>query len=123
MSITVIGGGSWATAIIKILSEKNVKIKWWLRDQADVDHIKKHHHNPQYLSSVELHPSKVKPYHNLKEALKNTEWVILAVPSAFIQDALKTIDASHLKNKKVVSAIKGMIPEKHQLVTDWMETD
>jgi glycerol-3-phosphate dehydrogenase (NAD(P)+) len=123
MSITVIGGGSWATAIIKILSEKNVKIKWWLRDQADVDHIKKHHHNPQYLSSVELHPSKVKPYNNLKEALKNTEWVILAVPSAFIQDALKTIDASHLKDKKVVSAIKGMIPEKHQLVTDWMEAD
>ncbi len=123
MNITVIGGGSWATAIIKILSEKNVRIKWWLRDQADVDHIRKHHHNPQYLSSVELHPSKVKPYHNLREALKNTEWVILGVPSAFIQDALRSIDAGHLRDKKVISAIKGMIPEKNLLVTDWIEKD
>jgi glycerol-3-phosphate dehydrogenase (NAD(P)+) len=120
MNITVIGGGSWATAIIKILSEKTIKIKWWLRDTADVEHIKKHHHNPQYLSSVELHPSKVKPYSNLKEALKNTEWVILAVPAAFVTDALSTIDASSFKGKKIVSAVKGMVPEQNLLVTDWL---
>ncbi len=120
MNITVIGGGSWATALIKILSEKSVKIKWWLRDAADIEHIKKHHHNPQYLSSVELHPSKVKPYANLKDALKNTDLVILAVPAAFVMDALSTIDEDNLKNKVLISAVKGMIPDKNLLVTDWL---
>ena len=121
MKITVIGSGSWATAIIKILSEANVHIKWWMRNSEDAEYIKKLHHNKNYLSSVEIHPSKVKPYTNLKEALRDTEWVVLAVPAAFLSDALKTINYKHLENKKVVSAIKGMIPESNQLVTDWLE--
>jgi glycerol-3-phosphate dehydrogenase (NAD(P)+) len=120
-NITIIGGGSWATAIVKILSEGNVKIKWWLRNIDDVDYLKKHHHNPNYLSSVAVHPSKVKPYSNLKEALKDTEWVILAVPAAFVIDALKPLIISNLANKKIISAIKGMIPSENLLVTDWLE--
>ncbi len=120
-NITVIGGGSWATAIIKILCEHPVSIKWWMRNLRDVEHIKKHHHNPNYLSSVEIHSSKVKPYSNLKDALKDTEWVILAVPSAFIQQSLQGLNESHFTDKKIVSAIKGMIPEQNLLVTDWMQ--
>lgn len=119
--ITVVGGGSWATAIVKILSENNVSIKWWMRSIEDVNYIKKHRHNKNYLSSVEIHPSRVKPYTNLKEAFKDTEWVILAVPAAFISDALQPLNSSHFVNKKVVSAIKGMIPDQNLLVTDWLE--
>ena len=117
--VTVLGGGSWATALIKILTENNVKVKWWMRDNDAVAHIKKYHHNPQYLSSVELHPSKVKPYTNLKEALKNTDWVILAVPSAFIEDALRDSDPAWFAGKKVISGVKGIIASSGQLVTDW----
>lgn len=121
MRITVIGGGSWATAIIKILSESNVKIKWWLRSKQAVDHIKVHHHNPHYISSVELHPSRVKPYHNIKDALKKTDWVILAIPGAFIADALEGLDKSHFHGKKVISAIKGMEPSSKKLISHWFE--
>ncbi len=120
MKITVIGGGSWATAIIKILSENNVQIKWWMRNAEDAEHIKKLHHNPKYLSSIEIHPSKVKVYTNLKEALRSTQWVILAIPAAFLSDALKPIEASLLWDKQIISAIKGMIPESNQLITDWL---
>jgi glycerol-3-phosphate dehydrogenase (NAD(P)+) len=120
MNITVVGGGSWATALVKILSKKNVKIKWWLRDPQAVEHIKKHHHNPQYLSSVVIHPTKIKPYLHLKDALKNTEWVILAVPAAFIEEVFKDIPLAIFENKKFVSGIKGMIPSSNELVTDWL---
>jgi glycerol-3-phosphate dehydrogenase (NAD(P)+) len=119
MNVTIIGGGSWATALIKILSEKNIKIKWWLRDLGAINHIKKHHHNPQYLSSVELHPSKIKPYHNLKEALKNTDWVILAIPAAFIESAISDVNPELFMGKKIVSGVKGMVPSCNMLVTDW----
>jgi glycerol-3-phosphate dehydrogenase (NAD(P)+) len=120
-NIAVIGSGSWATAIVKILSEGNVKIKWWMRNIADVEFLKKHHHNKNYLSSVVVHPSKVKPYSNLKEALKDTELVILAVPAAFVADALKSLKINELAHKKVISAIKGMIPDENLLITDWLE--
>ncbi len=117
--VTVIGGGSWATALIKVLMENNVRVKWWMRDAGAVAHIRKYHHNLHYLSSVELHPSKVKAYSHLREALKGVEWVILAVPSAFIEEALQEADSAWFSGKKVISGVKGIIPSTSQLVTDW----
>ncbi|MFN3783804.1 MAG: NAD(P)H-dependent glycerol-3-phosphate dehydrogenase [Spirosomataceae bacterium] len=121
MNIAVLGGGSWATALVKILSEGDVKIKWWLRKSNDVEHIKKYHHNPHYLSNVKILPSKVKPYTSIKEAIKNTDWVIIAVPAAFVEDALHPLAPKMLAGKKIVSAVKGMIPSSNQLITDWVE--
>ena len=117
--VTVIGGGSWATALIKILTENNVRVKWWMRDADAVAHIRKFHHNLHYLSSVELPPSKVKPYSHLRDALKGTEWVILAVPSAFIEEALKEADAAWFAGKKIISGVKGIIPSSNRLITEW----
>jgi glycerol-3-phosphate dehydrogenase (NAD(P)+) len=108
-------------AIIKILSENNVKIKWWLRRKSDVDFIKKYNHNPSYLTDAPLNPRKVRAYHKMHDALNGVEYVILAVPAAFIPDALKNLNRNHFAGKKIVSAIKGMIPEENMLVTDWME--
>jgi glycerol-3-phosphate dehydrogenase (NAD(P)+) len=120
MTITVIGGGSWATALIKILTDNNHKIKWWLRNTEAINHIKKHHHNPEYLSGIELHPSKVKPYHNIKDALKDTEWVVLAIPAAFVVAALGELNFTYFQNKKIISGVKGIVPDKNLLVTDWL---
>lgn len=118
-SVSVIGGGSWATALVKILVENGIHVKWWMRDLDSVKHIKKFHHNPNYLSSVVLSPSKVKPYSNLKRALEGSEWIILAVPSAFVENALSSAEASWFDGKKVVSGVKGIIPITNELVTDW----
>ncbi len=122
MKITVVGGGSWATALIKILSEKNVRIKWWLRDAEAVEHIKKHRHNPEYLSGVNLDLKKIRPSTNLKTCLKDTEWAIIAIPAAFLEEALGNLPRDSFKNKNVISGVKGMIPSKNILVTEWFET-
>lgn len=120
-SIAVIGGGSWATAIIKILSENNVSIRWWLRDRAAVDHIRKYHYNPDYLRDVRLSPRKVKTFTKITDALNGAEYVILAIPAAFVQEPLSGLTPHHFAGKRVVSAIKGMIPTNNCLVTDWVE--
>jgi glycerol-3-phosphate dehydrogenase (NAD(P)+) len=120
-SIAVIGGGSWATAIIKILSENNVSIRWWLRDRAAVEHIRKHHYNPDYLRDVRLSSRKVKTFNKISDALNGAEYVILAIPAAFVQEPLANLTAKHFEGKRIVSAIKGMVPDKNCLVTDWME--
>ena len=119
--IAVIGGGSWATALIKILCEQNnVQIRWWLRSNSDIAHIRKFHHNPSYLSDVVLSPKKVKVFEKMPEAVKGADYVILAVPAAFVREALSDLTAKHLQGKRIVSAIKGMVPGENMLITDWV---
>ncbi len=116
----MVGGGSWATALVKILSENNVAIKWWMRKETDADHIKRFGHNPSYLSDVQINPRKVKICTKIREAVKDSRYVILAVPAAFVGDALTALGPADFVGKRVVSAIKGMIPAANQLVTDWV---
>ena len=118
--ITVVGGGSWATALIKILSENPVKINWWMRQQTDANHIRQFHHNPRYLTEVRINPRKVRVHLKIKDAFRDTDFVILAVPAAFVTDALTGLEPGHFAGKTVVSAIKGMIPATNQLVTDYI---
>ncbi len=121
IKIAVIGGGSWATAIVKILSEANVNISWWLRSQSDIAHIQQFAHNPSYLSGVGINLKKVQATHSLTEAIAPAKYVVLAVPAAFITDVLGEIDPEIFHEKHIVSAIKGMIPTENLLITDWLE--
>lgn len=116
----MVGGGSWATALIKILTENNVSVKWWLRKASDAEHIKKFGHNPSYLSDVQINTRKVKVCTKIRDSVKDSDYVILAVPAAFVGDALIGLKPEHVAGKSVVSAIKGMIPGANQLVTDWV---
>jgi glycerol-3-phosphate dehydrogenase (NAD(P)+) len=119
----MIGGGSWATAIVKILCEKEVNIRWWLRKPSDVEHIATYKHNPTYLTDVQIDTQKVEPSNDLLHVLADAQVVIMAVPAAFVQSALQGLQPADLQGKIVVSAIKGMIPEKNILVTDLLEQE
>ncbi|MBT30773.1 MAG: glycerol-3-phosphate dehydrogenase [Thalassobius sp.] len=119
--IGVLGSGSWATALIKILTSKDNKVNWWVRREDDVKHILSYKHNPAYLSAVEIHLNRVTPVSNIEDVIKNSDWLILVVPAAFVKDALKGVDPELFKGKKVISAIKGMIPDENLLISDFME--
>jgi glycerol-3-phosphate dehydrogenase (NAD(P)+) len=119
-TLALIGGGSWATAITKLLCENDVRVRWWLRSKPDMEHILKYGHNPSYLSSVKLDPAKVQPLADLNEALHGAELAILCVPAAYIPDVLAQVGPGVLAGKTLVSAIKGMIPGQNQLVTDYV---
>ena len=110
-TVALIGGGSWATALIKILSNNDVNIHWWLRNNDSVEFIGKYHHNPNYLSDVELNMQKIKPTSVIKEAVSEASTIILAVPAAFLMSSLSEITPAEFENKKVFSAIKGIVPE------------
>jgi glycerol-3-phosphate dehydrogenase (NAD(P)+) len=118
--IAVIGGGSWATALVKILSENNVKMSWWLRSKEDVDHIRMHQNNPNYLSDIQINLKKVKPTTDLKKAVEDSTIILLVVPAAFIKEVLLTLSPPDFKDKIIISAIKGMIPEENILVTEYV---
>jgi len=118
--IAMLGGGSWATALTKILSENGARVDWWLRSKDDVQHLLRTRHNPRYLSAVQFDLNRVYPTTDLEEAIEEADWLVLAVPAAFVQPVLDKLDRGALKHKRVISAIKGMIPSKNLLVTDYV---
>jgi len=112
-TIAVIGDGSWATALIKILTENKLTVNWYVRKKDSIEFIKKHKNNPDYLSNVILDISKINFFNNPAEAIKNSKMIIFVVPSEFLPGIMKTITAEQLQDKFVVSAIKGIIEEKN----------
>lgn len=121
--IAVIGGGSWATAIVKMLCNNAVQVNWWIRNSEAVEHIKKFKHNPNYLTSVEFDVNKLALSFDLKETIKNSDVLIMAVPSAFLKDALSGLSENDLKNKQIFSAIKGIVPEHNLIVGEFFNKE
>ncbi len=115
LKIAVIGGGSWATAIVKMLSENLDEIGWYMRSVYIVEHIKRNKHNPSYLSSAELQPEKLVLSNDINETIANADYIIFAIPSAFLKDELDKITVS-LQDKIIFSAIKGIVPESGLIV-------
>lgn len=121
--IAVIGGGSWATAIVKMLCNNSPRVLWWIRNAATIEHIKKYNHNPNYLTSVEFNVDKLLLCADLKEVILKADILIMAVPSAFLKDALSGLTEADFKNKKVFSAIKGIVPEHNLIVGEFFNTE
>ncbi len=111
----VIGGGSWATAIVKMLKVNIPEVAWYVRNQETINHIKIHGHNPNYLTSAEFNPDKLILTTDLNEAVAYADYVIFAIPSAFIAKELEKLTTS-LEGKVIVSAIKGIVPETSLIV-------
>jgi glycerol-3-phosphate dehydrogenase (NAD(P)+) len=111
----VIGGGSWATAIAKMLCVNLPEIAWYMRNEEAINHIKTNKHNPNYLSGVEFDLKKLKLTSNINEAIEFADYVIFAIPSAFVGSELAKMTTS-LKHKVIFSAIKGIVPETSLIV-------
>jgi len=118
--IAVIGGGSWATALVKILENNVNDIRWWVRSSETVDFINRYGHNPKYLSSVSINRERVKITSHIREALVNAHMIILAVPAAFLHGALSGVTPDFFQKKLVFSAIKGIVPETNAIVGEFI---
>ncbi len=109
--IAVIGGGSWATALVKMLCNNLNSVNWWMRSETAVAHILKYKHNPNYLQSVEFDLNKINVSTDLVEIIRPADIVIIATPSAFLVSIFENFPTEMMKDKIVFSAVKGIIPE------------
>jgi len=120
--IAILGGGSWATALVKIISENTeaeYKLNWYMRSKESVSQIKKHKRNPRYLSSVVIDTDKVSLTNDINEAIQSASIVIFVIPSAYLKDALKDIPTSAFEGKFIVSAIKGIVPSDNLIIGEF----
>lgn len=120
--IVVVGGGSWATANVKMLTDNSVdkEIFWWMRSHEAAEHIQRYKHNPNYLSSVEIKVPAQNISTDLKSVIAQGDFILLNVPAAFLKDALKDITIDDLKGKKIISAIKGIVPDENQIIGEFL---
>lgn len=117
--ISVVGGGSMATALVKIFTENKNHVSWWMRDGESVNHIKQYHNNPRYLSSVDLDLNCLHVSTDINEVVEASDIVVLVVPSAFLKDSLANLSVP-LKDKIVFSSIKGIVPGDNMIVGEYL---
>ncbi len=120
VQVAVIGSGSWATAIVKILLNNVEKVHWWVREPEIAEHMMQYGHNPHYLSSVSFDTKSLSVSHELNRVLKQADIPVFCIPAAFLHPSLEGMHASLLRDKPVVSAIKGVVPEYNDIVADYM---
>ena len=116
--IAIMGGGSWATALAKIVLSTQDSINWYMRRQDQVDDFIKMGHNPGYLSAVKFDTDKINFYTDINEVIQDSDTLIFATPSPFLRQHLMKV-TTPLNEKFIISAIKGIVPDENMLIADY----
>lgn len=121
MTFGILGSGSWGTAIAKILTDNGNTIFWWNRNAAHIKYIQERRHSPQYLPAAHFDVAKLKLTTDPAEVIANSDCIVIAIPSAYTDLALNRLDRNIFANKKVISAIKGILPGSNLLLNEYLK--
>jgi glycerol-3-phosphate dehydrogenase (NAD(P)+) len=120
MQFGLIGSGSWATALAKIITDNTHSLHWLIRSEATIRHLQLRHHNPHYLSSVYFNTSLLHLSQDIEEVIAKSDRIIIAVPSAYVIETLSPLVPTAFSNKRVISAIKGILPQNNFLLNEFL---
>ena len=120
MQFGIIGSGSWATALAKILTDNGNSIYWWVRNEETIRYIGKRRHNPHYLNSAYFDLNQLHLSADIAEVVSHADALVIAVPSAYVENAIKQLPAGALNGKKIISAVKGILPSSNQLLNEYL---
>jgi glycerol-3-phosphate dehydrogenase (NAD(P)+) len=121
MRLGIVGSGSWATALAKILTDNKHTINWWIRNESVLKHLQTRHHNPTYISSVYFDNSLLEMSTDISKVIEQSDCVLIALPSAYIKESLKGLAKNIFKDKKIISAVKGILPTENLLLNDYLK--
>lgn len=120
MQFGIMGSGSWATALAKILTDNGHAIHWWIRNKATIAHFHKRGHNPHYLSSVYFNQEQLYLHSDVDALATAADTWIIAVPSAYVESALTPVSRELIAGKKIISAVKGILPSQKRLLNQYL---
>ena len=119
MNVAIIGSGSWATALAKIVMHNATDINWYIRKQETIDEFIEIRRNPNHLEWAYFDVSRIHFSADINAVIEQSDLLVLAVPSPYLKQSLNDIKVD-MSNKMVISAVKGMIPDENLLVTEYM---
>jgi glycerol-3-phosphate dehydrogenase (NAD(P)+) len=117
--IAIIGSGSWATAIAKMVLENVKHINWYMRKPETTEHFEKTGHNPRYLQNVEFDTNRITFYNDIEEITNDSGILIFAIPSAYLPVILGNMNTD-ISKKHILSGIKGVVSEENLLVVQYL---
>ena len=117
-NIAVLGGGSWATALAKLILRTRKNITWFMRNPDRIDDFIRCGHNPVYLSDVSFDVDHIHFTADINEACQRADTLVVAVPSPYVRSHIDSINTS-IEAKNIVSAVKGIVPDCNMIVTDY----
>ena len=120
MSVAILGSGSWATALAKIVLHNEHEINWYIRKQETIDEFKEIRRNPNHLEWAYFDISRIHFSADINTVVDRSDLIVLAIPSPYLTQTLSEITVD-MSQKKVISAVKGMISNENMLVTDYMQ--
>ncbi len=118
--IAIIGGGSWATAIAKMVLTNTDKINWYMRRNDRIDEFRQFGHNPAYLSSVKFDIDRIYFSSNLNDIVKKSDTLIFATPSPYLKQHLKKLKAK-ISDKFIITSIKGIVPDENMIISEYLK--
>ncbi len=121
MKFGIIGSGSWGTAIAKILTDNKNQINWWIRSDSNINSFKKRRHNPHYLSNTFFDTSLINFSSSAEDVINKSDAIIIVIPSAYVTGILNDLSPTIFKEKKIISAVKGIIPDKNILLNEYLK--
>ncbi len=116
--IAIMGGGSWATAIAKIVLEKTERITWYMRRNDTIEEFRRLEHNPSYLTSVHFDVSRITFSSDINEVVRNCDTLIFVTPSPYLKNHLKKLKVK-LHDKFIITAIKGIVPDENLVCSEY----
>ncbi len=117
--IAVIGSGSWATAVSKMMLENVKHINWFMRKPETTEFFEKHGRNPRYLQNVEFDTNRITFYHDIDEITAESDIIVLAVPSAYLPAVFGNLKTD-ISKKHILSGIKGIVTDENLLVVQYL---
>ena len=116
--IAIMGGGSWATAIAKIVLAQAGTINWYMRRDDRIEDFKRLGHNPAYLTSVRFNIKCINFSSDINKVVRESDTLIFVTPSPYLKSHLKKLKTK-LKDKFIVTAIKGIVPDENMIISDY----
>lgn len=118
--VGLVGHGSWATAIAKILTDNHFRINWLAGKEQDLQYFRKYHHAPRYLTSVKFDLRRINFCSDAEAVAGASEWIVICMPAVFLEKSLQGLDREVFRDKYIVSGVKGMLPGRNQLLNDYL---
>jgi glycerol-3-phosphate dehydrogenase (NAD(P)+) len=116
--VAIIGSGSWATALAKLVLNNLPEINWFIRSEETIDYFRKFRHNPKYISDIEFDVTHIHFFNSISEAIESSDILVFAIPAPFLKDSLATFKGE-FGNKTIISAIKGIVPSENLTVAEF----
>ncbi|MEA5080952.1 MAG: NAD(P)H-dependent glycerol-3-phosphate dehydrogenase [Dysgonamonadaceae bacterium] len=118
--ICILGGGTWATALAKLVLMTQKQINWYMRRNEQVEGFYKLGHNPDYLRNIKFNLAQIVFYTNIERAIKDSDTIIVAFPSPYIKQYFRWVWSNNFKGKTVISALKGIVPGDNVVMSEYL---